>query len=61
MTVWQIGSQLWEILLSHNSAIELPYDKLSNMMSRLVFSCSTEDAEILFKSLLSEEVGIVPL
>ena len=61
MTVWQTGSQLWEILLSHNSASGLPYDKLSNMMSRVVVKCSAEDAKILFESLLSEEVGIVPL
>ena len=61
MTVWQTGSQLWQILLSHNSADELSYNKLSNTMTRLVVSCDTEDAKIMFESLLSGEVGIVPL
>ena len=60
MTLWQTGSQLWQILLSHNSADELTYNKLSNMMSRLVVSCNTEDAKIMFESLLSGEVGTVP-
>ena len=63
MVVWQTGSQLWQILLDDTSLSVggLPYNKLNNMMSKLVASCSTEDAKIMFESLLSEEVGTVTI
>ena len=58
MAVWQTGSQLWQVLLDDISisAGGLPYNKLNSMMSKLVASCSTEDAKIIFESLLSEDV-----
>lgn len=58
MAVWQTGSQLWEILLGNTSLSPdaLPYSKLNTMMSKLVSGCSTEDAKIMFESLLSEKV-----
>ena len=61
MDIWQTGSRLWQILLDDASlsAGGLPYNKLNNMMSKLVTSCSIEDAKIMFESLLPEEVSIV--
>lgn len=58
MAVWETGSQLWQVLLDDTliSASGLPYNKLNSMMSKLVESCSTEDAKIIFESLLSEDV-----
>lgn len=58
MAVWETGSQLWQVLLDDTliSASGLPYNKLNSMMSKLVGSCSTEDAKIIFESLLSEDV-----
>ena len=58
MAVWQTGLQLWEILLGNTSLSPdaLPYSKLNTMMSKLVSGCSTEDAKIMFESLLSKEV-----
>lgn len=63
MAVWQTGSQLWQIILNNAllSADGVPYNKLNNMMSKLVASCGTEDAKIMFESLLCEEVGTVTL
>lgn len=58
MAVWQTGSRLWQILLNNTllSTDGLPYNKLHNMMSKVVASCNTDDAKILFEALLSEEV-----
>lgn len=59
MAVWRTGSQLWQNLLNSPmlSASAVAYSKLNDAMSKLVASCSTEDAKVMFESLLSAEVG----
>lgn len=63
MAIWQTGSQLWQILLNNTvlSASGLPYSKLNNVMSKIIASCSAEDAKMIFESLLTQEVGIITL
>ena len=58
VAVWHTGSLLWRSMLSSGtSPDQLTLNKLSDFMSKLVASCSADDAKVIFESLLSDEVS----
>ncbi|XP_065909169.1 unhealthy ribosome biogenesis protein 2 homolog isoform X2 [Dysidea avara] len=58
VAVWHTGSLLWRSMLSSGtSPDQLTLNKLSDFMSKLVASCSADDAKVIFESLLSDETS----
>lgn len=59
VVVWHTASLLWEKMLNTGSSHDQPaMGKLNDFMSKLVTSCSADDAKMIFESLLTEEVFV---